>query len=74
MEKQLLQEIYNNMEVFKNHGASCSIKQYLAAAAKLHEYDTRISEIFNNEEDTDLDELKQMCCNSKQILENLGIC
>lgn len=72
-EQQLQQKIYDKMEVFKKNSSSCGRRQYLASAAILCEYDKRLSEIFNSDEDIDVDELEEISRNVDNILHNLGM-
>lgn len=74
MEKQqLLDEIYRKMEVFKNKSSSCGRRQYLSSAAILCEYDKRLSEMFNSDEEIDMAELKEIDRKIDNILQNLGM-
>lgn len=74
MEKQqLLQKIYDQMEVFKKNSSSCGRRQYLSSAAILCEYDKRLSEIFNSDEDIDMSELEEISRGVDNVLQNLGM-
>lgn len=73
MDKQTVRlQIQTQMELFKNSGTSCDVKAFLAAAAKLHQYDKRISEMFDNDE-ISLTELKEINRSVENILKNLRI-
>lgn len=73
MEKETIRmQIQNQMERFKNSGSSCNVKSYLAAAAKLYEYDRRICEMYDADE-VSLSELEQIYCSVENILKNLRI-
>lgn len=71
--QQLQESIYSKMELFKNASSLCGRRQYLSAASILHEYDKRLSEIFNSDEDVDISELEEMNRNVDHILKNLGV-
>lgn len=70
----LRREIFQKLEVFKNNGSSCSVRQYLSSAVILSEYEKRLSEIYEAEEYyINLSELREMSRNTSEILKNLGI-
>lgn len=70
----LRREIFRKFEAFKNNGSSCSVRQYLASAVILSEYEKRLSEICEADEYyINLSELREMSRNTSQILKNLGI-
>lgn len=69
---QIIEEIYQKLERFKNSNNS-GRRQYLAAAAQLYEIEERMSEILNSEEDFNMKELEEINEKADKILKNLGI-
>ena len=74
MEKQLMQNIFANIEQFvKNNSSTCVIRLYLCAANRLYEFMIRLNEITEGNEPTDIQELQEINSQVESILTNLGI-
>lgn len=72
-QQQLVKDISHKVEVFKNHGSSCSTRQYLSSAELVSKYHKRLTGALESEEGMDISELEEMSRDVDQILKNLGI-
>lgn len=70
--QKLIEQIYEKMEMFKRD-SSCGRRQYLFAAAKLCEFEKRLSEMTNEGNEFDIEELQSIDESITKILKNLGI-